>query len=82
MAVTVAVPAKAMRGRHSFGDDHLGADRGDARIRLRQATRNDRQVPRRLRAVDCDRADPERAPVWDANVRGQKDAAARCERGI
>ena len=26
MAVTVAVPAKAMRGRHSFGDDHLGAD--------------------------------------------------------
>ena len=27
MAVTVAVPAKAMRGRHSFGDDHLGADR-------------------------------------------------------
>ena len=27
MAVTLAVPAKAMRGRHSFGDDHLGADR-------------------------------------------------------
>ena len=27
MAVTVAVPAEAMRGRHSFGDDHLGADR-------------------------------------------------------
>ena len=27
MAVTVAVPAEAMRGRHSFGDDHFGADR-------------------------------------------------------
>ena len=27
MAVTLAVSAKAMRGRHSFGDDHLGADR-------------------------------------------------------
>jgi len=28
MAVTVAVPAvEAMRGRHSFGDDHLDADR-------------------------------------------------------
>jgi hypothetical protein len=27
MAVTVAVPAEAMRGRHSFGDDHLGTDR-------------------------------------------------------
>lgn len=27
MAVTVAVPAEAMRGRHSFGDDRLGADR-------------------------------------------------------
>jgi hypothetical protein len=27
MAVTLAVPAKAMRGRRSFGDDHLGADR-------------------------------------------------------
>ena len=27
MAVTVAVPAEAMRGRHSFGDDGLGADR-------------------------------------------------------
>ena len=26
MAVTVAVPAEAMRGRHSFDDDHLGAD--------------------------------------------------------
>jgi hypothetical protein len=26
MAVTMAVPAEAMRGRHSFGDDHLGAD--------------------------------------------------------
>jgi hypothetical protein len=26
MAVTVAVPAEAMRGRHSFGDDHLGVD--------------------------------------------------------
>ncbi len=26
MALTVAVPAEAMRGRHSFGDDHLGAD--------------------------------------------------------
>ena len=27
MAVTLAVPADAMRGRHSFGDDQLGADR-------------------------------------------------------
>src|SRR6266581_5778289 len=27
MAVTLAVPAEAMRGRHSFGDEHLGADR-------------------------------------------------------
>ena len=27
MAVTVAVPAEAMRGRHSFGNDHLGTDR-------------------------------------------------------
>jgi hypothetical protein len=27
MAVTPAVPAEAMRGRHSFGDDHLDADR-------------------------------------------------------
>jgi len=27
MAVTVAVPAEAMRGRHSFGDDHLGTGR-------------------------------------------------------
>jgi len=27
MAVTLAVPAEAMRGRHSFGDDQLGADR-------------------------------------------------------
>jgi len=27
MAVTVAVPAEAMRGRRSFGDDHLGTDR-------------------------------------------------------
>ena len=27
MAVTVAVPAEAMRGRHSFDDDHFGADR-------------------------------------------------------
>ena len=27
MAVSVAVPAEAMRGRYSFGDDHLGADR-------------------------------------------------------
>src|SRR2546429_71137 len=27
MAVTLAVPAKAMRWRHSFGDDHLDADR-------------------------------------------------------
>jgi len=27
MAVTVAVPAEAMRGRHSFGHDHLDADR-------------------------------------------------------
>src|ERR1700747_2635031 len=27
MAVTVAVPAEAMRGRKSFGDDHLGTDR-------------------------------------------------------
>ena len=27
MAVTVAVPADAMRGRHSFGDDHVGTDR-------------------------------------------------------
>jgi hypothetical protein len=27
MAVTEAVPAKAMRGRRSFGDDHIGADR-------------------------------------------------------
>ena len=27
MAVTLAVPAKAMRGRHSFGDDQLDADR-------------------------------------------------------
>ena len=27
MAVTVAVPAEAMRGRHSFGDDHVGTDR-------------------------------------------------------
>ena len=28
MAVPLAVPADAMRGRHSFGDDHLDADRG------------------------------------------------------
>jgi hypothetical protein len=27
MAVTLAVPAEAMRGRHSFGDDQLDADR-------------------------------------------------------
>ena len=27
MAVTVAVPAEAMRGRHSFGDDQLDTDR-------------------------------------------------------
>jgi len=27
MAATLAVPAKAMRGRHSFGDDQLDADR-------------------------------------------------------
>jgi hypothetical protein len=27
MAATLAVSAKAMRGRRSFGDDHLGADR-------------------------------------------------------
>jgi hypothetical protein len=27
MAVTLAVPAEAMRGRRSFGDDHLDADR-------------------------------------------------------
>jgi len=27
MAVTVAVSAEAMRGRHSFDDDHFGADR-------------------------------------------------------
>jgi hypothetical protein len=27
MAATLAVPAEAMRGRHSFGDDQLGADR-------------------------------------------------------
>jgi hypothetical protein len=27
MAVTLAVPADAMRGRHSFGDDQLGAGR-------------------------------------------------------
>lgn len=27
MAVTVAVPAEAMRGRHSYGDDRLDADR-------------------------------------------------------
>lgn len=27
MAVTLAVPAKAMRGRHSFGDEHLDASR-------------------------------------------------------
>src|SRR5437667_9711178 len=27
MAVTVAVPAEAMRRRHSFGDDHLGTGR-------------------------------------------------------
>ena len=27
MAVTVAVPAEAMRGRHSFGDDRPGTDR-------------------------------------------------------
>jgi hypothetical protein len=27
MAVTLAVPAKAMGGRHSFGDDQLDADR-------------------------------------------------------
>ncbi len=27
MAVTVAVPAETMRGRRSFGDDHLDADR-------------------------------------------------------
>src|SRR5262249_55540352 len=27
MATTVAVPAETMRGRHSFGDDHLGAGR-------------------------------------------------------
>jgi hypothetical protein len=28
MAATLAVPAEAMRGRHSFGDDQLDADRG------------------------------------------------------
>jgi len=27
MAVTLAVPAETMRGRHSFGDDHPDADR-------------------------------------------------------
>ncbi len=27
MAVDLAVPAEAMRGRHSFGDDHLDVDR-------------------------------------------------------
>src|SRR5215813_15362108 len=27
MAVSVAVPAEAMRGRYSFGDDHRGAER-------------------------------------------------------
>lgn len=27
MAATLAVPAKAVRGRYSFGDDHLDADR-------------------------------------------------------
>jgi len=30
MAVTLAVPAEAMRGRHSLGDDHLDADRETA----------------------------------------------------
>jgi len=30
MAVTVAVPAEAMRGRRSFGDDHLGTDDREA----------------------------------------------------
>ena len=39
MAVTVAVPAEAMRGRHSFGDDRLGAgreapDRGPAQNQI------------------------------------------------
>jgi hypothetical protein len=39
MAVTVAVPAKAMRGRHSFGDDGLDAgreapDRGPAQNQI------------------------------------------------
>jgi len=66
-------------GLRSAGRGHLGADRGDARICFRQATRNDRQVSRRLRAPDRDRADPERAAVWDADVRGQ-EAAARPER--
>jgi hypothetical protein len=30
MAATLAVPAKAMRGQRSFGDDHLEADRDQA----------------------------------------------------
>ena len=30
MAATLAVPAKAMRGRYSFGEDQLGADRETA----------------------------------------------------
>jgi hypothetical protein len=38
MTVTVAVPAEAMRGRHSFGDDHLGAgeapERGPAQNQI------------------------------------------------
>jgi len=39
MAVTVAVPAEAMRGRHSFGDDRLDAgreapDRGPAQNQI------------------------------------------------
>ena len=39
MAVTMAVPAEAMRGRHSLGDDHLEAgreapDRGPAQDRI------------------------------------------------
>jgi hypothetical protein len=39
MAVTLAVPAEAMRGRHSFGDDHLDVgreapDRGPAQDQI------------------------------------------------
>ena len=44
MAVTVAVPAKAMRGRHSFGDDQLHAgpeapDRGPAQDQIAEMAR-------------------------------------------